>query len=278
MGLETATWIEDLVPTNPVVGDPVGEGDDHLRLVKSVLQNQFQSLGAAAVTVTAAQINDVPNKLTAFNGRTATDVVPTAGDYDFFGLGDVDDSALADGDVGRYDAASGDLVMAPSMPFVATFNASAAELGATTSLPTTCRTIQILVDDLGIDNATGVIQLELGSTTYATACQAGGALFQDDVNTFTSTSGPVPLVDFSAGLGVASNDRYSGLVELRKRNGSNDWIVSWNLSADASKAGVACNVVSGAGTVALSGAIDRLRINVTSGAFDNGSAQVFARA
>ena len=38
MGLETATYISQLVDTNPVVGDPVGEGDDHLRMIKEVLK------------------------------------------------------------------------------------------------------------------------------------------------------------------------------------------------------------------------------------------------
>lgn len=41
MGLETATYVSQLVVTNPVVGDPVKEGDDHLRLLKTVLQNTF---------------------------------------------------------------------------------------------------------------------------------------------------------------------------------------------------------------------------------------------
>lgn len=41
MGLESATYVNDLVATNPVVGDNVAEGDDHLRLIKSVLQATF---------------------------------------------------------------------------------------------------------------------------------------------------------------------------------------------------------------------------------------------
>ena len=59
MGLETATYIEDLVPANPVSSDNVSQGDDHLRLIKSVLQSQFTSLGSAAVTATASEINDI---------------------------------------------------------------------------------------------------------------------------------------------------------------------------------------------------------------------------
>lgn len=47
MGLETANYITQLVATNPVIGDPVKEGDDHLRLIKSVLQNTFPNASAA---------------------------------------------------------------------------------------------------------------------------------------------------------------------------------------------------------------------------------------
>ena len=57
MGLETATYISQLVATNPTSSDPVSQGDDHLRLIKSVLQDQFTTLGAAAVTTTAAELN-----------------------------------------------------------------------------------------------------------------------------------------------------------------------------------------------------------------------------
>jgi hypothetical protein len=41
MGLESATYVGDLVLTNPQGADQRSEGDDHLRLVKSVLQNTF---------------------------------------------------------------------------------------------------------------------------------------------------------------------------------------------------------------------------------------------
>lgn len=57
MGLESATYISQLTATNPTTSDPVSQGDDHLRLIKSVLQSQFTTLGAAAVTTTAAELN-----------------------------------------------------------------------------------------------------------------------------------------------------------------------------------------------------------------------------
>lgn len=62
MTVESASYISQLSATLPSSTDPKSEGDDHLRLLKSVLQTQFPNLGANAVTPTAAQINDVPNK------------------------------------------------------------------------------------------------------------------------------------------------------------------------------------------------------------------------
>ena len=57
MPLESATYIADLVATNPITTDEISQGDDHIRMLKSVLQTQFPNLGDAAVTGTAAQLN-----------------------------------------------------------------------------------------------------------------------------------------------------------------------------------------------------------------------------
>ena len=47
MGLESASFIDDLVVANPVSGDGVSQGDDHIRLVKTVLKATFPSLDRA---------------------------------------------------------------------------------------------------------------------------------------------------------------------------------------------------------------------------------------
>ena len=67
MGVETATFISQLSATNPLGTDPISEGDDQIRLVKEVLQAQFTSLGAAAVTGTAAELNLIDG----YTGTTA---------------------------------------------------------------------------------------------------------------------------------------------------------------------------------------------------------------
>ena len=44
MALETGNYINNLVPANPPAGDPVSQGDDHLRLIKKVVQQSFPSV------------------------------------------------------------------------------------------------------------------------------------------------------------------------------------------------------------------------------------------
>lgn len=48
MGLESATHVTDFVLTNPVGGvDQKAQGDDHIRLIKTVLQNSFPGMSGA---------------------------------------------------------------------------------------------------------------------------------------------------------------------------------------------------------------------------------------
>lgn len=56
MSVETASYIDDLVATNPAVTDFLYEGDDHLRLIKAVLLASFPSIGGA-VTLTHTELN-----------------------------------------------------------------------------------------------------------------------------------------------------------------------------------------------------------------------------
>ena len=56
MGLETGTYISDLNSSNPVAGDPVNEGDDHLRLIKSTVKATFPSV-TGAVSATHTELN-----------------------------------------------------------------------------------------------------------------------------------------------------------------------------------------------------------------------------
>jgi len=83
MTVEVATYIADLQPLNPPSTDPRSQGDDHLRLIKQVLQNtisqgsrQWQIPGTTAVTasstVTKANGEDVYYCNTAAGAITLT--------------------------------------------------------------------------------------------------------------------------------------------------------------------------------------------------------------
>ena len=65
MGLETGTTISSLITSNPTSSDPVNQGDDHIRLIKSVLQAQFPGSTSTgfntAITATEAELNSLHN-------------------------------------------------------------------------------------------------------------------------------------------------------------------------------------------------------------------------
>ena len=63
MALETTSTISGLVSANPTAIDAVSQGDDHLRLIKSVLKAQFPGAGGTGfsvpITATEAEINQL---------------------------------------------------------------------------------------------------------------------------------------------------------------------------------------------------------------------------
>jgi len=58
MALESASYISELTATNPTASDSVAQGDDHLRLLKTVLKTQFSGLtGTTAIASSEAELN-----------------------------------------------------------------------------------------------------------------------------------------------------------------------------------------------------------------------------
>ena len=56
MALESVTHLDDLVATNPTATDPVSEGDDHVRNIKTVLLTDFPNI-TGVMTATQAELN-----------------------------------------------------------------------------------------------------------------------------------------------------------------------------------------------------------------------------
>lgn len=67
MGLESATFINGLVDTNPTSSDNANQGDNHLRLIKSTLKATFPNI-TGAVTVSHTDLNGVNTKLPLAGG------------------------------------------------------------------------------------------------------------------------------------------------------------------------------------------------------------------
>lgn len=87
MSLETATYIHQLNPVNPLGSDPIASGDDHIRLVKSALQATFPNI-EGPVTVTQDDLNsieglaaDIEAALAGINGRVRQMVMSQNGSY-----------------------------------------------------------------------------------------------------------------------------------------------------------------------------------------------------
>jgi hypothetical protein len=75
MPLESATYVSGLNSSNPVAGDGVSAGDDHIRLVKLTLVNSFPAV-AGAVTASHTELNYVDgvtsNIQTQIDSKAAT--------------------------------------------------------------------------------------------------------------------------------------------------------------------------------------------------------------
>ena len=89
MGLETATYIDGLNPAWPLGTDDKGQGDNHLRLVKSAIKATFPNV-TGAITASHTELNSVTNRVSKsgdtytgthnMTGATVTAATQTTGD------------------------------------------------------------------------------------------------------------------------------------------------------------------------------------------------------
>ena len=209
MGVETATYISQLSATNPLGTDPISEGDDQIQLVKSVLQAQFTSLGAAAVTATAAEVNLIDG----YTGTTAelnTLDVTTQGTSEVSKVLTADasgDVTIADGaydfDVASHDGTNG-LLLGGTL-----VTATATELNLIDGYTGTTA-------ELNYNDVTTLGTVEVSKTVTASAAglvnhadyQVQRPYFLDiaeTVNAIGGTGGSTQDIDLTAGNVVTAN-------------------------------------------------------------------------
>ena len=250
MGVETATYISELSATNPLGTDPISQGDDQIRLVKSVLQSQFTSLGAAAVTGTAAELNLIDG----YTGTTAelnTLDVTTQGTSEVSKVLTADasgDVTIADGaydfDVASHDGTNGLLLGGTLVTATATeLNLIDGYTGTTAELNTLDVTTQgtveaskaVTADGSGIVNHAdyGVVRpyfKDLAETVSVIGGTGGGT---QDID-ITAGNVVTATVDTSANTFTFSNPSATGrscsFTLILTNGGSQD--VNWPASVD----------------------------------------------
>ena len=57
MALESATYVDGLVITNPTGSDSISQGDDHIRLIKTVLKNSLPNVTTATTPIVSVSHN-----------------------------------------------------------------------------------------------------------------------------------------------------------------------------------------------------------------------------
>jgi len=264
MGVETATFISQLSATNPLATDPISEGDDQIRLVKEVLQAQFTTLGAAAVTTTAAELN-ILDTVTA----TATELnyldITTLGTSEASKVVTADangDVTIADGaydfDVASHDGTNGLLLGGTLVTATATeLNLIDGYTGTTAELNTLDVTTQgtaeaskaVTSDGSLVTNfADGVVQRpemkDYSETKTALSAAASIAIDMSTGNVFTITPDQNTTFTFT---NPSPTGKSCAFTLIWTQDGS-DRTISWPASVDWA-GGSAPDVTSGSAKI-----------------------------
>ena len=265
MGVETATFISQLSATNPLATDPISEGDDQIRLVKDVLQKQFTSLGAAAVTTTAGEVNILDGVTATYAelnyldittlGQSEQSKVLTA---DANGDVTIEDGAF-DFDVASHDGTNGLLLGGTLVTATATeLNLIDGYTGTTAELNTldvttqgTAEASKVVTSDgsLVTNFADGVVQRpELKDYSETKVALSAAASVTCDISTgnvFTLTADQNTTFVFS---NPSPTGKSCAFTLIWTQDGS-DRTITWPTSVDWPGDGTVPDVTSGSGKI-----------------------------
>jgi hypothetical protein len=155
MGLETGTYIDSLVTTNPPGTDDRSTADDHLRLLKSTIKNTFPNV-TGAVTPTHTELNFVDGVTSAI--QTQLNLKAPIATPSFTGTLSCNGGSW---NTGGIDLASGDQY---EINGVVVLNATSLGSGVLSSSLTSLGTIASLVATTA-DINNGTVEAVIGGTT-----------------------------------------------------------------------------------------------------------------
>jgi hypothetical protein len=109
MALESVTHLDDLVATNPTATDPVSEGDDHVRNIKTVLLTDFPNI-TGVMTATQAELNVATGVTAGTVTASKALVVDSASKLDIM---NVDNITINSNDISSTDT-NGNITITPN--------------------------------------------------------------------------------------------------------------------------------------------------------------------
>tara|TARA_R110002020_G_scaffold286190_1_gene501789 strand:- start:276 stop:1145 length:870 start_codon:yes stop_codon:yes gene_type:complete len=251
MTVETATYISQLSATLPLATDPISQGDDHIRLIKEVLQAQFSGLsGTTAVTTSGSEMN-------ILDGVTATSTELNYLDITTLGTSEASkvvtadangDVTIADGaydfDVASHDGTNGLLLGGTLVTASATeLNLIDGYTGTTTELNyndvTTLGTVQtsktVTADASGIVNHADYVVQRPNFKDYAETHNAigsiGGGTQDIDLTAGNVVSGTVDTGTTTFTFSNPPASANSGSFTLLLTNGGSQ-TVNWPTEVD----------------------------------------------
>lgn len=231
MALESSTYINGLVASNPTSSDNIGDGDNHIRLLKSTIKLTFPNL-TGAVTGTHTDINSAVSLANAgTNENTASTLVKRDGSGNF-AAGTI--TAALTGDVTGNAATSSKWATARTITLAGDLSGSASIIGDANVSITAA-----VADDShnhvmgNVDGLSAALAGKVDDGQVLTNVPSG-AVFTDTNTTYSVGNGGLTQINFTSGL----NSKLAGIAAGAQVNPSTAQIV-------AAAAGCAAGSVDG---------------------------------
>jgi hypothetical protein len=231
MALESSTYINGLVASNPTSSDNIGDGDNHIRLLKSTIKLTFPAL-TGAVTGTHTAINSAVSLANAgTNVNTASTLVKRDGSGNF-AAGTI--TAALTGDVTGNASTSSKWATARTITLAGDLSGSASIIGDANVSITAA-----VADDShnhvmgNVDGLSAALAGKVDDGQVLTNVPSG-ALFTDTNTTYSVGNGGLTQINFTSGL----NSKLAGIASGAQINPSTAQIV-------AAAAGCAAGSVDG---------------------------------
>lgn len=230
MGLESATYIDGLVETNPTSSDNANQGDNHLRLIKAAVKATFPNL-TGPVTATQAALNTpylplaggtVSGPITASGGvvgnastATALQTARTINGVSFNGTANIsfNSDTVAEGTTNRYytDAraraaisATGDLSYNPTTGVIS-FSAASAPVTSVAG-----RTGAVTLTSTDVSEGTRLYFTDARARAAISVSGTGGS-YNSATGVITLSGGAVTSVAGKTGAVTLATSDVSGL-------------------------------------------------------------------